>query len=283
MINIKEMERFAAQIRLETVKQVGIRGFGHIAGALSVVDALSVLYGSIMRINPKDPNWAQRDKLVMSKGHAGPALYSTLALLGYFPMDWLGTLNQNGTRLPSHCDAKLTPGIDMTTGSLGQGASAAVGLALAQKMDELNSRTYLFVGDGECNEGQVWEAAMFAAQQKLDNLTVFVDKNGKQLDGTTESIIDLGDIGAKFKQFGFHTQEIDGSEVSAIHAACTAASIVTDKPSCIILNTVKGKGVTAIEETDANHHMVVDGDLLQGAIEECTARLEKLGGAKSWQ
>ena len=283
MINIKELERFAAQIRLETVRQVGIRGFGHIAGALSVTDALAVLYGSIMRVDPKNPNWKERDKLVMSKGHAGPALYSTLAMLGYFPMDWLETLNQNGTHLPSHCDARLTPGIDMTTGSLGQGASAAVGLALAQKMDGLDSRTYLFVGDGECNEGQVWEAIMFAAQQKLGNLTLFVDRNRKQLDGATEGIIDMGDIAAKIKSFGFHTQEINGGEVSAIHAACTAASIVTDKPSCIVLNTIKGKGVKAIEETEANHHMVVDGDLLADALKECEARLAQLGGAKSWQ
>lgn len=283
MINIKEIERFAAQIRLETVKQVGIRGFGHIAGALSVTDALAVLYGSVMHYQPQNPNWDKRDKLVMSKGHAGPALYSTLALRGFFPMQWLETLNQNGTHLPSHCDAKLTPGIDMTTGSLGQGASAAVGLALAQKMDKLDSRTYLFVGDGECNEGQVWEAAMFAVQQKLDNLTVFVDRNGKQLDGDTKQIIDMGDIAAKFKSFGFHTQEIDGGEVSAIHAACTAASIVTDKPSCIVLNTVKGKGVRGIEETEANHHMVLDGDLLADAIKECEERLEKLGGTRSWQ
>ena len=282
MINIREMERFAAQIRLETVKQIGTRGFGHIAGALSVTDALAVLYGELLRHDPQNPNWRERDKLVMSKGHAGPALYATLALRGFFPMDWLETLNQNGTRLPSHCDAKLTPGIDMTTGSLGQGASAAVGLALAQKIDGLNSRTYLFVGDGECNEGQVWEAVMFAAQHKLHNLTMFVDRNGKQLDGKTEDILDLGDMRAKFKQFGFHTQEIDGGEVSAIHAACTAASIVTDKPSCIILNTIKGKGVKAVEETEANHHMVVDGDLLEGAIKECQERLERLGGAKSW-
>lgn len=163
-MTVKELEKFAARIRLETVKQVGKRGFGHLGGALSVADALAVLYGGMMKIDPKKPDWPERDKLVMSKGHAGPAVYSVLVLKGYFPMDWLETLNQPGTHLPSHCDRKLTPGIDMTTGSLGQGVSAAI--ALAPKMDDKGARTYLFVGDGECNEGQVWEGALFANQQR---------------------------------------------------------------------------------------------------------------------
>ena len=277
---IREQERFAARIRLETVKQIGKRGFGHISGSLSVVDALAVLYGSVMRIDPKNPDWPGRDKLVMSKGHAGPALYATLALLGYFPMDWLDTLNQPGTRLPSHCDRLLTPGIDMTTGSLGQGVSTAIGLALAQKMDETGARTYLFVGDGECNEGQVWEGAMFAAAHKLDNLTLFVDHNGKQLDGTEKEVLDMGDFMAKFKAFGWHTQTIDGGECAAIQAAVTAAQIVTDRPSCIILNTVKGAGVSSIANIEANHHLVLEGELLEAAIRECEQALIALEGGR---
>jgi len=280
-LNILEQERFAARIRLETVRQVGIRGFGHLGGALSVVDVLAVLYGGIMRVVPENPSLPGRDKLVMSKGHAGPALYSTLALAGYFPMDWLKTLNQPGTRLPSHCDMKLTPGVDMTTGSLGQGASAAVGLALAQKMDNMGARTYLFLGDGECNEGQVWEAAMFAAQHKLGNLIAFVDQNGKQLDGRTEEIIDMGDLEEKFASFGWHTQTIDGHEVAAINGAIASAQIMADQPSCIVLKTTKGYGASSIAEVALNHHMVVDGDVLERAIAECELALQKLeGGAK---
>jgi len=275
---IRELERFAARIRLETVKQIGKRGFGHLGGALSVVDALAVLYGGVMRIDPKNPDWPERDKLVMSKGHAGPALYSTLALLGYFPMEWLDTLNQPGTRLPSHCDRLLTPGIDMTTGSLGQGVSTAIGLALAQRMDGKGARTYVFVGDGECNEGQVWEGAMFAASQKLDNLTLFVDVNGKQLDGTTDEVLELGDIAAKFAAFGWHVQTIDGQEAAAIQAAVTAASLVPNRPSCIVLNTTKGAGVPSIESIELNHHLPMEGEHLETALRECEKTLRTLEG-----
>jgi len=275
---IREQEQFAAHIRLETVRQVGKRGFGHISGALSVVDALAVLYGSVMRQDPKNPDWPDRDKLVMSKGHAGPALYSTLALLGYFPMSWLDTLNQPGTRLPSHCDRLLTPGIDMTTGSLGQGVSTAIGLAMAQRMDGNGARTYVFVGDGECNEGQVWEGALFAASQKLDNLTLFVDRNHKQLDGTTEEVLDIGDVEAKFEAFGWHTQTIDGHEIAAINAALLAARMEPDRPSCIVLNTIKGAGVPSIANIELNHHIVLEGELLATALKECEDVLRALEG-----
>ena len=277
-MEISEIKVFAAKIRLETVKQIGRRGFGHLGGALSVADALAVLYGGVMNIDPANPNWPERDKLVMSKGHAGPAVYSALALKGYFPMDWLDTLNQPGTKLPSHCDRKLTPGIDMTTGSLGQGTSTACGLALAQKMDGKSAWTYLFVGDGECNEGQVWEAALFANQQKLDNLIMFVDYNHKQLDGTTEEIIDMGDIAAKFETFGWHAQSVDGSDVAAIQNAVKIAQGEKEKPSCIVLNTVKGAGVPCIETIELNHHIMLDGELLEQAIAECETALKKLDG-----
>ena len=267
------IKKFAAEIRYETVKCVGARGFGHIGGALSVVDALAVLYGSAMKIDPKKPDWAERDKLVMSKGHAGPAVYATLALKGYFPMDWLKTLNQPGTRLPSHCDKKLTPGIDMTTGSLGQGVSSAIGLALAQKLDGFSSSVFLFTGDGEIEEGQVWEGALFAPQQKLGNLIWFVDHNHKQLDARVEDIIDLGDIAAKFTAFGWHSQSIPGDDVDAIAAAIDAAKSETTKPSCIVLNTIKGAGVPCVEEIELNHHIVLEGDLLQKALSQVEATL----------
>lgn len=278
--NVKDLKRFAAQIRLETVKEVGARGFGHIGGALSVVDALAVLYGGVMNIDPQNPQKPDRDKLVMSKGHAGPSVYATLALKGYFPLDWLATLNQPGTRLPSHCDRKLTPGIDMTTGSLGQGTSSAIGLALAQKMDGTGAFTYLFTGDGELDEGQCWEAAMFAPNHGLSNLVWFVDQNLKQLDGATKDINCLLDVAAKFQAFGWHTQTIDGGDVLAIHDAIAAAKAETGKPSCIVLNTVKGAGVPCVEEIELNHHIVFEGEVFQKALSHVQAALEKLEGGE---
>ena len=275
-MNLHEIEIFAARIRLETVRQVGVRGFGHLGGALSVADALAVLYGGVMRIDPQNPEWDRRDKLVMSKGHAGPAVYSALALLGYFPMEWLATLNQPGTRLPSHCDRLLTPGVDMTTGSLGQGVSAAIGLALAQRMDGYGARTYLVVGDGECNEGQVWEGALFARQHRLDNLTMFVDNNRKQLDGTTEDIMDMGDIAAKFAAFGWNAQTIDGGDAAAILRAVESARAISGVPSCIVLNTVKGAKVSVVENIELNHHIQLEGELREAAIRECETALEAL-------
>jgi transketolase len=273
-----KLKKFAAQIRLETVKCIGARGFGHVGGALSIVDTLAVLYSGLMKIDPKKPDWPERDKLVMSKGHAGPALYATLALKGYFPLDWLKTLNQPGTRLPSHCDRKLTPGIDMTTGSLGQGVSTAIGLAFAQKLDGTDARTYLVTGDGELNEGQAWEGAMFAPQQKLTNLTWFVDYNRKQLDGSTGEVMDLGDLAEKFAAFGWNARTVSGNDVEAVAGALEAARAVKDKPSCIVLNTIKGAGVPAVEEIELNHHVVFEGELLQKSIahvEKVLADLEK--------
>lgn len=273
-MDLKQLEIFAAQIRLETVKMIGKRGFGHVSGSLSVADALAVLYGSIMNILPEKPQWDGRDRLVMSKGHAGPALYSALALKGFFPMEWLNTLNLPNTKLPSHCDATLTPGIDFTTGSLGQGASAAVGMALAQKMDGTNAKTYLFLGDGECNEGQVWEAVMFAGQHKLANLITFVDYNRKQLDGTTDEVLDMGDIDKKFAEFGWHTQNINGNNIPALCDALQKLS--PDLPNVIVLNTKKGAGVSVVENIELNHHMVVEGDLFATALAECQTTLSSI-------
>ena len=276
-MNTHELKVFAAKIRLETTKMIGKRGFGHISGSLSVADALAVLYGDVMNVRASEPNWAGRDKLVLSKGHAGPALYSALALKGFFPMSELETLNQPGTNLPSHADKKLTTGVDMTTGSLGQGASAAAGLALAQKMDELDSRTYLILGDGECNEGQVWEMALFAAQHKLNNLVAFVDYNKKQLDGTTSEVMEMGDIAAKFESFGWTAYSIDGGCVATIKESIEKVA-ASDKPVCIVLNTTKGAGVPTIAGVEYNHHMVVEGDVYANALAECEAKLKKLEG-----
>ena len=275
-MNKKDYDRFAAQIRLETVKTIGARGFGHAGGALSIVDALAVLYSDGMRIDPLRPDWADRDKLVMSKGHAGPALYATLALKGYFPRSWLETLNQPATRLPSHCDGRLTPGVDMTTGSLGQGVSTAIGLALAQKMDGQDRATFLITGDGELDEGQCWEGALFAPNHGLDNLVWLVDHNKKQLDGTTAEVNDLGDICAKFSGFGWKSLTIDGGDTAEIKEALEEATRSKGQPTCIVLDTIKGGGVPCIESIPLNHHIPLEGALLQQAVSQCESILSKL-------
>jgi len=262
-----ELMKFALRIRIESMKEFKQRGFGHIGGALSVVDALAVLYGVELRIDPKNPGWPGRDWVVMSKGHAGPALYATLALKGYFPLEWLGTLNTPGTRLPSHCDRNLTPGIDATTGSLGQGASQAVGVALSFKLDERPNYTYLFIGDGECDEGQIWEAAAFAAFHKLDNLIMFVDVNGKQLDGATAEVLDMGDLAVKFGAFGWHAQTVAGNDVEAISGAIAAAKAAKGAPSAIVMRSVKGSGVPAIEAIELNHHINISAEAADQSIE----------------
>jgi len=279
-----ELMKFALRIRIESMKEFKKRGFGHIGGAMSVVDALAVLYGGELRIDPANPGWPERDWVVMSKGHAGPALYATLALKGYFPMEWLETLNIPGTRLPSHCDRNQTPGIDATTGSLGQGASQAVGIALSHKLDGRPNWTYLFVGDGECNEGQVWEAAMFAAAHKLDNLIMFVDVNGKQLDGTTAEVLDMGDFARKFEAFGWYAQTIEGSDVEAISGAIAAAKAAAKagigKPSAIIMKNVKGSGIPVVEATELNHHINISPETADASIallEQQLAALENQG------
>ena len=263
---VRKLEEFALQIRIATVECIKSRGFGHIGGSLSVADALAVLYGSVMNVDPSDPKKPDRDKLVCSKGHAGPAVYATLALKGYFPYEKLLTLNQPGTDLPSHCDRKKTPGIDMTTGSLGQGTSTAVGLALGDRLQGRDCRTFLIVGDGESNEGQVWEAAMFTAAKKLTNLVWLIDWNKKQLDGYVKDILDTGDLRAKFEAFGFDAVTVDGSDVEQLYEALTKKA--EDKPIAIILDTIKGKGVTAVEETVKNHSMNVGQDVFDSWLAE---------------
>ena len=254
-----DLRRFALKIRIGTVEALKARGFGHIGGSLSIADALAVLYGSVMRYDPQNPAWEQRDKLVCSKGHAGPGVYATLAVKGFFPYEDLKTLNQPGTYLPSHCDKNKTPGVDMTTGSLGQGTSAAVGIALGDRLKGRDSRTYLLVGDGESDEGQVWEAAMFTAAKKITNLIWLVDDNKKQLDGYTQDVLPIFDLEAKFAAFGFDARRVDGNDIAQVYDALTAP--IGDKPRAIILDTVKGKGIREVEETMGNHSMTVAADV----------------------
>ena len=256
----KKLERFALEIRIGVLEEMKARGFGHVGGSLSIADALAVLYGTQMRIDPANPGWPERDKLVCSKGHAGPAVYAALALKGYFPYDMLKTLNQPGTKLPSHCDRNKTPGVDMTTGSLGQGTSLACGMALGERMRGRDTRVFLIVGDGEANEGQVWEACMFAAAKHLGNLVLLLDVNGKQLDGCTKDVLDTLDLGAKLSAFGFDTTSIDGNDIGALYDALERTRNGGEKPYAIVLNTIKGKGVCQIEEMKSNHSVAVSSE-----------------------
>jgi transketolase len=252
---VAELEGRAKEIRVLTIGAIGHLGVGHIGGAMSVADLLALLYFRRMDVDPKDPRRADRDQLVLSKGHAGPALYSTLALRGYFPVEWLKTLNVGGTALPSHCDRNKTPGIDMTTGSLGQGISAACGIALGNRLAGIGSRVYCVIGDGECDEGQVWEAAMFAAHYKLDRLTTFVDRNGMQIDGRTDDIMGLGSLADKWRAFGWFVQEVDGHDMGSMDSAIDAAALERGRPSMIILDTIKGKGFSLGEGKVESHNM----------------------------
>lgn len=268
------LQVIAEAIRIVTLQTLQGFGSGHIGGAMSIIETLAVLYGSELRCDPQTPDWKERDRLVMSKGHAGPALYATLSLCGFFPKEMLAELNQGGGRLPSHADRNKTPGVDMTTGSLGQGISAAIGIALGNRLNKSNSVTYLVIGDGECNEGQIWEGVMFAAHNKLSNLITFVDRNKQQLDGYTKDVIDMGDMGAKFSAFGWNVIEVDGHDTGAILDAVRAAKSEGERPTAIILDTVKGYGCTFAEGVEANHHMSFTKEQMDEAIEAAMARLE---------
>ena len=253
---------------------IGRVGVGHVGGSLSVVEALVVLYYRHMRIDPRNPRMEGRDRFVLSKGHAGPALYSVLACKGYFDKSLLETLNQLDTRLPSHCDMNLTPGVDMTAGSLGQGISCAVGIALGARIKKDAARIYCVIGDGESQEGQVWEAAMYAAHMKLDNLIAFTDYNGQQLDAPIDEINSLEPLVDKWRAFGWNVIDVpDGHDVEAIDAAIVRTQSCQGKPSMIILHTVKGQGVSfavaaGATPTTSNHNMPVSPEQWRQALEE---------------
>ncbi|MDO4489708.1 MAG: transketolase [Lachnospiraceae bacterium] len=249
-----ELRVFAAEIRLETLKIIGARGFGHVGGSMSLADAMAVAYGAYMNVDVKNPRWEDRDQFVLSKGHAGPVMYATLGLKGFYPVSDAYQLNQNGTNFPSHTDRTKTTGVDLTTGSLGQGISEAVGAAAGLKALGKASKVFVAVGDGEADEGQVWEAAQFAAHYKLDNLICFVDYNKMQLDGAVDAIMSHGKgLAAKFDAFGWNVIDLkDGNDVEAIYDAVAAAYETKGMPTAIILNTVKGKGATFAEPSGAH-------------------------------
>ncbi|MCR5761247.1 MAG: transketolase [Sphaerochaetaceae bacterium] len=264
----------AKEIRISTINEIAHLGKGHIGGAMSIVDVLAYLYYHEMNIDPSNPKMEGRDRFVCSKGHAGPSIYATLADKGYFPKDWLLTLNKGGTNLPSHCDMTKTPGIDFTTGSLGQGASAAAGIALGQKIKGEKAFTYLILGDGESQEGQVWEMAEFASTQNLGNLIAFTDFNKQQLDGYTKDVINMDNLDTRWLGFNWHVQRINGHDFNAIDDAVQAAKKVKDRPSMIIMDTIKSWGYAPGVGVVSNHSMAVSEEDAKSAIEA----LE--GGAK---
>ncbi len=282
-LSITEMKKFAIQIRMEICKMISTIPAGHLGGAMSIADALAVLYGGKMKIDPSNPAWEDRDWLVMSKGHCGPALYATLALKGYFPVEQLATINKPGTDLPSHCDRNHTTGIDMTTGSLGQGAGTAAGVAIGMKMDGKPNKVYVIFGDGEIQEGQVWEMAMLAASRHLDNLIALVDFNHLQIDGRTDNgeVCNVGDIEAKFKAFGWYTQFINGHDAEAISKAVDNAKANTACPSAIILDTIKGKGWSKSENQVGSHSRGITADELKEVLGELQAEMDKLEEAEA--
>lgn len=251
---------------------------GHPGGSLSAADIFTYLYFKEMNVDPKNPSWADRDRFVLSKGHCCPSLYAVLALKGFFDMSELEKLRHVGAMLQGHPDMKGTPGIDMSTGSLGQGISAACGMALCAKIDNKDYRVYTVLGDGECEEGEVWEAAMFAVHKGLDNLVVFVDCNGLQIDGSTAQVGGVEPLDKKFESFGFNVLKIDGHSFDEIEEALNNARATKGVPTAIIAKTIKGKGVSYMEDQVGWHGKAPNAEEYEIALKELDAQLKELEG-----
>lgn len=271
------LELKCTEVRENILTEIGELGVGHLGGSLSMVELLITLYYKHMNVDPKNPQKMGRDRLIVSKGHSGPAVYAVLAEKGYFPKEWLMTLNKPGTNLPSHCDMNRTPGIDMTTGSLGQGFSCAVGIALASKLKKDGANIYTIIGDGESQEGQIWEAAMFASHHKLDNLIAFTDYNKLQLDDSIDNICSIEPLADKWKAFGWDVTEVfEGNNCDEIDKAILEAK-KSQKPVMIILHTVKGCGVDFAEKAGiSNHSMTVSKEMFEKGMKELKIEESKL-------
>lgn len=269
--NVEELKSLAKTVRKDIVSMLTESRSGHPGGSLSAADILTTLYFGEMNIDPKNPKDENRDRFVLSKGHAAPVLYSVLARRGYFPVEELNTLRKISSRLQGHPSMRCLPGVDMSTGSLGQGISASVGMALAGKVDNKDYRVYTLLGDGELEEGQVWEAAMSAAHYKLDNLTAFVDFNGLQIDGDITKVMNPSPIDKKFEAFGWNVLVIDGHDIEAIQDAIEKAKNFKGKPTVIVCNTVKGKGVSFMENQASWHGTAP-------SKEQCEEALAEIGG-----
>ena len=267
-MNEQMLKKQAKEIRKDIVTMIGQAKSGHPGGSLSAAEILTYLYFEEMNIDPKNPKWEDRDRFVLSKGHAAPVLYAALARRGYFPVEELSTLRKIGSHLQGHPDMNKVPGVDMSTGSLGTGFSAATGMALACKLDQKENYVYTLLGDGELQEGQVWEAAMSAAHYKLDNLIAFVDNNGLQIDGNIDDVLSPNPIDAKFAAFGWHVLTIDGHDFRQIAAAVAAAKAEKGRPTMIVAKTVKGKGVSYMENQAGWHGSAPNEEQVAAALTE---------------
>jgi len=267
-LSTAELKETAKKLRRHVITMIATAGSGHPGGSLSAADIITALYFKVLRYNPKNPQWSDRDRFILSKGHAAPILYAALAEVGYFPVAELATLRKLDSRLQGHADRNFTPGVEMSAGSLGMGLSFAIGVALAARLDSKNYRTYVLLSDGECEEGQTWEAALSAAHFKVDNLTTIVDFNGIQLSGWTRDIMNLEPFVQKWQAFGWHTIDIDGHDLDQILPACQEAEKIKGKPTVIIARTIKGKGVSFMENNALFHGKAPTWEEAERALKE---------------
>lgn len=275
--DIKELERLATELRIEIIRMLGAAGSGHPGGSLSAIDMITALYFHTMNIDPKNPDWAERDRFILSKGHCCPALYAAMAYSGYFDKSLLPTLRKLGSPLQGHPDKRFLPSLDASTGSLGQGLSIGIGIAMAARLDKKDFQTYVMVGDGESQEGQVWEGLMFAPFHKLTNLTLIIDNNAQQLDDFTDKILSLSPLGEKLKAFNWEVIEINGNDMAqCVDALEKAKWNKTEKPVAIVANTVKGSGVSFMEHQVKWHGVAPKPDEVTAAVKELEARLHEL-------
>jgi transketolase len=264
----EDLAAVCKRLRRRIITMIGKAGSGHPGGSLSAVEIIATLYWKVLRHRPLDPAWPDRDRFILSKGHAAPVLYAVLAECGYFPIEELDTLRKFGSHLQGHADRTSTPGVEMSSGSLGQGLSFATGVALAARIDKKGYHTYALLSDGECQEGQTWEAAMAAGTYRLDNLTAFVDQNRIQLSGFVKDIMDVDPLGGKFEMFNWHVIEIDGHDLAQVDRAIADARTVRGRPTAIIAHTVKGKGVSFMENNVDFHGKAPTAEQVEMALKE---------------
>jgi len=267
-LSINEMEKIAKRLRRHIITMTGKAGSGHPGGSLSAVEIVTTLYFGLLRHKPQDPQWCDRDRVILSKGHAAPLLYAALAECGYFSVDELLTLRQLDSRLQGHTDRTVTPGVEMSAGALGQGLSFAIGIAIAGRLNSQDYRVYVLLGDGECDEGQIWEGAMAAAHFKVDNLTAIVDNNGQQIDGWNRDVMNLAPFNKKWQAFGWHVIEVDGHDFTQLINAFNHAKMVTRQPTVIIAHTIKGKGVSFMENNVDFHGKAPNASEVEIALKE---------------
>jgi transketolase len=266
--SLEELQAIAKRIRREIVQMTGAAKSGHPGGSLSAVEVVVELFFNYMRIDPKNPKWPDRDRFILSKGHAAPVLYAAMAEAGFTPIDQLNTLRKLGSMYQGHPDMRFIPSLEASTGSLGEGLSLALGMGIAARLDGRSYRTYAVLGDGEIQEGQIWEAAMAGAFHKIDNVVAIVDYNGIQLDGFVKDIMEVAPLADKWRAFGWHTLEIDGNDLVAVRTAQEEAEATTGKPTCIVAHTIKGKGVSFMENNPKFHGVAPTAEEVKLALQE---------------